>query len=323
MTRRRPFLSAVAALLVAGPSDGWAQAPGRIYRLGILRPTGTAPFDVNIPEALRELGYVEGRNLIIDRRYAEGRTERLPALARELVAAKMDAIVAVGTGAVRAATEASSTIPVVMFGNFDPIALGLVKSLARPGGNVTGVLIAADGTLAGKKLELLREVVPRATRIGMIAPDDPGVRGQVAEVRKAASALGLQLIPVEVVGGDYERAFAALAAEHPDALFVAGSTYFVRDRRQLIDGAAKYRLPAIYEWREHVEAGGLMAYSTSLPTLHRRIADYVDRIFEGARPAEMPIEQPSTFEIYVNLKTARALGLSLPRSFLMRAEVIE
>jgi putative ABC transport system substrate-binding protein len=323
MIRRRVFMRAVAAALVGAPAAVGAQVPGRTYRLGIIRPTGVAPFDVNIPDALRELGYVEGRNLVIERRYAEGRSERLPELARELVAAKMDAIVAVGSGAARAAMAATGTIPIVMFGNFDPLGLGLVKSLARPGGNVTGVLIAPDGTLAGKKLELLREVVPRATRIGMIAPDDPGVRGQVAEVQKAAAALGLTLIPVEVVDGGYERAFAALAAQRPDALFVAASTYFVRDRRLLIDGAARYRLPAIYEWREHVEDGGLMAYATSLPALHKRIADYVDRIFEGARPGEMPIEQPSKFDLVVNLKTARALGLTLPSSFLLRAEVIE
>jgi putative ABC transport system substrate-binding protein len=323
MTRRRLFLRAVAAALVAGPTAPGAQVPGRTYRLGILRPTGASPFDVNIPGALRELGYVEGRNLVIERRYADSRPGRLPELARELVAAKMDAIVAVGNVAVRAAMAATSAIPIVMFGNFDPIGGGLVKSLARPGGNVTGVLIAPDGTLAGKKLELLREVVPRANRIGMIAPDDPGVRGQVAEVQKAAAALGLSLIPVEVVDGAYDRAFAALAAQRPDALLVAASTYFVRDRRHLIDGAARYRLPAIYEWREHVADGGLMAYATSLPALHKRIADYVDRIFEGARPAEMPIEQPSKFDLVVNLKTARALGLTLPSSFLVRAEVIE
>jgi len=323
MTRRRQFVNAVAVSLLTGPAALRAQTPGRVYRLGILRPTGPAPFDVNIPEALRALGYVEGQNLVIDRRYAEGRLERLPVFARELVAGKIDAIVAVGAVSVRAALAATSTVPIVMFGNFDPIAAGLVKSLGRPGGNLTGVLIAPDGTLAGKKLELLREVVPRATRVGMLSHYDPSVRLQVVEVQKAASALGLSLHPVEVVGTDYDSAFAALAAERPHVLFVAASTYFIRDRLQIIERAARYRMPAIYEWREHVQDGGLMAYATSLPALHKRIADYVDRIFEGARPGDMPIEQPSKFELVINLRTAKALGLALSPTLLLRAEVIE
>jgi len=323
MTRRRQFVNAVAVSLLTGPGALRAQVPGRVYRLGIVRPTGKAPLDVNVPNALRELGYVEGQNLVIDRRYAEGHLERLPAFAREQVAAKSDAIVAVGASAARAAMTATSTIPIVLFGNFDPVALGLVKSLGRPGGNVTGVLIAPDGTLAGKKLELLREVVPRATRIGMLSPDDPAMRQQVAEVQRVAVALGLTVAPVEVANGDYERAFAALAAERVQALFVAASTYFVRDRKEIIERAARFRLPAIYEWREHVEDGGLMTYATSLPALHKRIAEYIDRILEGAKPGEMPIEQPSKFDLVINLKTAKALGLALPPSLLLRAEVIE
>ena len=323
MTRRRQFVNAVAVSLLTAPAALRAQTPGRVYRLGILRPTGPAPLDVNVPKALRDLGYIEGQNLIIDRRYAEGRLERLPAFAKEQVAAKVDAVLAVGASAVRAAMAASSTVPIVLFGNVDPVALGLVRSLARPGGNVTGVLIAPDGTLAGKKLELLREVVPHATRIGMLSPDDPAIRPQVAEVQRVAATLKLGLIPVEVAGGDYERAFAALAAERVQALFVAGSTYFVRDRKEIIERAARFRIPAIYEWREHVEDGGLMTYATSLPALHKRVAEYIDRIFEGARPAEMPIEQPSKFDLVINLKTAKALGLALSPSLLLRAEVIE
>ncbi|MEO6743005.1 MAG: ABC transporter substrate-binding protein [Caldimonas sp.] len=323
MTCRRPFLSMIAAALLTGPTALQAQIPGRVYRLGILRPTGPAPFDVNIPEALRDRGYLEGQNIVIDRRYGEGRLERMPVFARELVAGKVDAIVAIGAVSVRAAMAATSTVPIVMFGNFDPVASGLVKSLARPGGNLTGVLIAPDGTLAGKKLELLLEVVPGATRVGMLSHYDPAVRQQVAELRKVASALGLSVHPVEVVDGDYERAFTALAAERPQMLFVAASTYFVRDRLQIIERAARYRMPAIYEWREHVQDGGLMAYATSLPALHKRVADYVDRIFEGAKAGDMPIEQPSKFELVINRKTAKALDLKLSPSLLLRAEVIE
>jgi putative ABC transport system substrate-binding protein len=323
MTRRRLVVNAVAISLLTAPAVLRAQAPGRLYRLGILRPTGRAPFDANIPNALGDLGYVEGRNLVVDQRYAEGRLERLPAIARELVAGRADALLAVGASATRAVMAATSTIPIVLFGNLDPVALGLVRTLARPGGNVTGVLIAPDGTLAGKKLELLREVVPQASRIGMLVPDDPAIRPQVAEVQRVAGTLGLGIVPVEVAKGDYERAFVTLAAERVQALFVAGSTYFVRDRKEIIERAARFRIPAIYEWREHVVDGGLMTYATSLPALHRRVAEYIDRIFQGARPAEMPVEQPSKFDLVINLKTAKSLGLALSPSLLLRGEVIE
>jgi len=166
--------------------------------------------------------------------------------------------------------------------------------------------------------------VPRATRIALLAPDDPTSKPQVREVQKAAESLGLSVIVVEVRGGDYERAYAEIAAERPHALFVMASTYFTRDRKQIIELAAKYRLPAIYEWREHVQDGGLMTYATSLPAMHRRVAGYVDRIFDGAKPADLPIERPTKFELVINLKTARALGLTLPQSLLLRAdELIE
>ena len=312
------------SVLLVARSVVHAQVPGRIYRLGVLRPTGPSLFDANIPRALAELGYVEGRNLVLEKRYAEGRSDRLPALARELVSGKVDAIVAVGAESVRAAMAATSSVPIVMFGNFDPLAAGFVKTLGRPGGNVTGVLIAPDGTLAGKKLELLRDAVPRASRIALLVPDDPGVASQVGEIRKAATALGLAIVVVKVFKGDYGEAFARLAAERPQAIFVASSTFFVRDRVPIIELVARYRLPAIYEWREHVAEGGLMTYAPSLNALQRRVADYVDRIFDGADPGELPVEQPTKFELVINLRTARALGLALPQSLLLRAdELIE
>jgi len=325
MGDRRDFIGTLAgSVLLATAFPASAQVPGRIYRLGVLRPSGRALFDENIPRALGERGYVEGRNLIVERRYAEGRIERLMTLAGELVSAKVDAIVAVGSGAVRAAMGATSTIPIVMFGNFDPLSAGFVKTLGRPGGNVTGVLIAPNGTLAGKKLELLREAVPRASRIALLIPDDPSVGSQLEEIRKAGSPLGLALVVIEVRKGNYEEAFARLSAERPQALFVTSSTFFVRDRTRIIELAARYRLPAIYEWREHVADGGLMTYAPSLNALHRRVADYVGRIFEGADPAELPVEQPTKFELVINLRTARALGLALPQSLLLRAdELIE
>jgi putative ABC transport system substrate-binding protein len=204
----------------------------------------------------------------------------------------------------------------------DPIAAGFVASLARPGGNITGVLIAAEETLAGKRLGLIKEAVPRSTRIGLLSPADAGSRIQVQEAEKAASSLGVKLIVVEVQGDEYDRAFARLTAERPAALLVAASPFFFRGTRQIIALAAKHRLPAIYEWREQVAEGGLMAYGSSLAERSRRAAAYVDRIFKGANPGDLPIEQPTKFELVINLKTAKALGLTIPPSLLQRADQV-
>jgi putative ABC transport system substrate-binding protein len=326
---RREFISAVGFGLLVTSLGAEAQQAGRVYRLGMLFPT-TPPLPDQrttaslMPPALRELGYVEGQNLVIERRYAEGKLERVPGLARELVQLRVDIIVAVSSTAIRAARDATATIPIVMFGNFDPVAAGFVASLARPGGNVTGILIAPGGTLAAKKLELLKEAVPRAARIAFLAPDDPNFGRQVQEVQTAALSLAVKLVVVEVRDGGYDRAFAAIAAERPGALFVGATSYFMRDRKRIIELAAKHRLPAIYEWPEQVEDGGLMAYGTSLSGLSRRIAAYIDRIFKGAKPGDLPVEQPTTFELVINLKTAKALGLAIPPSLLGRADrVIE
>lgn len=322
---RRAFL----ALLAAGatlPRSAAAQPAGRVYRLGILAPTtAPSPSEQNtavilISKALREMGYTSGRDLVVDVRYADGRLDRLPDLARELVRLRVDVIVAIGSAAVRAAQAATPTIPIVLYGNFDPVAAGLVKSLAKPEANVTGVLIAPAGTLAGKKLELLKEAVPGAVRIAFLAPADPNISAQVQETQQAAAALGIKITVTEAQAGDYERAFAALAAERPDALFVGAHTYFVRDRKRIIALAAKYRLPAMYEWPEHVEDGGLMSYGSSLPGTTRRLAVYVDRLFKGARPADLPVEQPAEFQLVINLRTARALGLAIPPALIARAD---
>jgi putative ABC transport system substrate-binding protein len=277
-----------------------------------------------IPKALREMGYAPGRDLVVDMRYAGGRLDRLLDLARELVRLRPDVIVAISAASARAVKAATTTIPIVLYGNLDPIAAGLVKSLAKPEGNVTGVLIAPAGTLAAKKLELLKEAVPGATRIAFLAPADPGIKLQVQETRQAAATLGITLAITEVQAGDYEGAFAALAAERPGALFVGAHTFFVRERTRIIALAAKHRLPAMYEWPEQVEDGGLMSYGSSLPGTTRRVAAYVDRLFKGARVADLPVEQPAEFQFVINLKTARALGLTLPPSLVARADrVIE
>ena len=328
MIGRRTAIGAWVAGMVSLPRLAAAQAAGRVYRLGMLRPTAP-PVSASdgmasaIPAALREMGFVEGRNLAIDARWAGGELDRLPALARELVQAKVDVIFAVGVPAVRAARDATAAIPIVMFGNFDPVALGLVASLAQPGGNVTGVLIAPDGTLAGKKLELLKLAVPTATRMAFLAPpDEPGIRLQVQETRVAALALGIDLPVIEVRGGDYARAFAAIAAQRAGALFVAAHTSTARDRAPIIALAAQHRLPAMYEWREQVADGGLMSYGSSQQFLYRRLAVYIDRIFKGANPAEMAVERPTKFELVINRKTAKALGLTIPQSLLLRADEV-
>ena len=325
---RRAFISAVGAGLLTVRLGAEAQQPGRIYRLGMLFPTARPPDQRAAASssltALRELGYVEGQNLVIERRYAERKVDRLPGLARELVQLRVDVIVAVGSAAIQAAKDATTTIPIVMYGGFDPVATGFVTSLARPGGNITGVLILPGDTLSGKKLELLKEMVPRAARIAVLAPDDPNFRPHVQQAQKTASALGITLVVVEVRGGDYARAFATIAAERAPALFVGATPIFSRDRKRIIELAAKHRLPSMYEWPEHVEDGGLMSYGPTQNALLQRVAAYVDRIFKGAKAGDLPVEQPTTFELVINLKTARALGLAIPPSLLRRADrVIE
>ncbi|SEA45937.1 putative ABC transport system substrate-binding protein [Variovorax sp. YR216] len=237
-----------------------------------------------------------------------------------------DVIVAVGSSPVLALKDVTSTIPIVFLSNVDPIAVGLVPSLGRPGGNVTGVLIAPDGTLAGKRLEMLRELVPRATRFALLVPDDPGfgLKLQVQEAEKAASTLGVELKVVKVRAGDYDGAFETISAARPDGLLVGGHSFFVRDRKQIVDLAAKNRLPAIYEWPSQVRDGGLMSYGANDGETYRRLASYVDQICKGAKPSDLPIWRPSILHLVINLKAATALGITIPSSLLQRVdEVIE
>jgi ABC-type uncharacterized transport system substrate-binding protein len=325
---RRTWLLGSLGVLAA-PLVGEAQQAGRVNRLGILSPGGVPDPSVAtapnlVPMALRELGYVDGRNLVVERRFAEGKMDLLPGLARELVQLQVDVIIAAGVEAVQAARDTTGTTPIVMIVGIDPVARGWAASLSRPGGNITGVTVVAETVLAGKRLELIREAVPGAARIAVLTPGGPASSAQLQEAEKAASALRVKLVVVEVQGTDYDRAFAAMAAERVDALFVLMSPILTRDRKQIIERAAKYRLPAIYEWREQVEVGGLMSYGSSIVDLSRRVAAYVDKMFKGAKPADLPVEQPTKFELVVNMKTAKALGLTIPPSVLARAdEVIE
>ena len=317
---RRVFVRQAAAFVAACLVAARGRAAAGTPRLGILRPTGSNASDTIVSGGLANIGYVEGRNLVVLRRDADGRVERLPALAIEMVRWKADAIVAVGSAAVRAAMQATTSIPIVMFTNGDPVAAGFVKSLASPGGNVTGITFTSDGTLAGKKLQLLKEMVPTLKRLAFLLPSDPNVRLQAVEATRTATSLGIAVVPVVVVGSDYAAAFDEIAHAQVQAVFVAASTYFVHDRQQIIGLVAKARLPAIYEWREDVQQGGLMTYATSLPDMIARVAGYLDRIFKGAMPADMPIEQPTRFELVINLRTARALNLTVPQSLLLRAD---
>ena len=326
---RRGFVAMVGGGLLAGPLAvaAWAQQPKKVHRVGILSPvvrpasSDRSSVAMLLPTALQQLGYAEGQNLVIERRFAEGQLDRLPGLAQELVQLQMETIVAISTDAIRAAKDATKTIPIVMLGGGNVVGDGFVASLARPGGNITGVVISEAG-LAPKRLQLLKEAVPRATRIAMLAPGQEDYKVQRQEVGTAATSLGVTLVVVEARDADYERAFASIAAGRATALFVAASPQLNRDRARIIALAAKHRMPAIYQWREQAEEGGLMAYGSSVSGLSRRMAHYVDRILKGANPAELPVEQPSIYELVINLKTAKALGLTIPPSLLVRADEV-
>ncbi len=325
MRRRKLLSKLVWACLVALPQLAAAQASARVYRVAVLRP-GAAPPPVSSPgylqTALGELGYVEGRNLVLDVRYSGPQLERLPALATEMIQAGADVIVAIGDLPARVAKAATTRVPIILFGNFEPVELGLVDSLARPGGNLTGVLIAPDGSMAGKRLELLMAAVPQARRIGFLTHPARLVGQQQQETRQAAAALGVELIVAELRAGDYAAAFAELQAGRAGAVLVGSSQIFLRDRRQIIELAARHRLPAMYEWREQVADGGLMAYSTSQYGRFQRLAAYVDRVLKGTKPGDLPIDRPTTFQLVVNLKTAKAIGLTLPAPLQLRIDEV-
>ena len=323
---RRQFVCGTAGALCAVP--GLAAARSR--RLGILHggrptPASDAALSDAITGPLRGLGYAEGRNLVIERRYADGQLGRLPGFARELLDLKVDVILAVGGAAIQAAKDATTSTPIVLFTNTDPVAAGFVQSLARPGGNITGVLISPEGSLAGKRMELLAELVPRASRIGFLAPGELGAAWpQRLETRAAAAALALRLDEVGVNDGDYAQAFEALAALRPQALVVASYASFLRDREPIIALAAKYRLPAIYEWPRQVRDGGLMSYGADDVETYQQVASYIDRIFKGDRPGDLPIWLPSRLRLVINRGTAKALGITQPQTLLLRADgVIE
>jgi putative tryptophan/tyrosine transport system substrate-binding protein len=326
----RLLLLLVLGLLVV-PLTIQAQPPAKVPRIGYLVTGGLASPETRVlldafRQGLRERGYVEGQNIVIEYRAADGQLERFPALAAELVQLKPEVIVAQGTPAARAAQQATSTVPIVTPVMGDPVGDGLVASLARPGGNITGLTFLGP-ELVAKRLELLKEALPRASRI--VALWHPGAYAErttsamVQETEAAARTLGVQLQLVDVRGPDeFERAFSTMTSARAEALLVFPSAMLFNERRRLVDLAARYRLPAIYQLREFVELGGLMAYGASITDLVRRSATYVDKILKGATPADLPVEQPTTFELVINLKTAEALGLTIPPILLLQADKV-
>jgi len=321
----------VALILLAAPLVVQAQQVGKVPRIGWLNTgwRGSPEAQVALDafwQGLREQGYVEGRNILVEYRWAEGNIERLPGLATELARAKVDLIVALATPAARAARQASATIPIVAVSMGDPVGDGLVASLARPGGNLTGTTFLGPRLLP-KHLELLKEASPRISRVAILW--HPGAFAErtmgemLKEAEAAASTLGIRIQRLQVQNPEeLERAFSAVTRDAPDALVVAPSTMLFNLRQRIVTLVAKRRLPSVFNTRQAVELGGLIGYGPSIPGLIRRAAIYVDKILKGARPADLPVEQPTTFELVINLKTAKTLGLTIPPSLLLRADKV-
>jgi len=329
MLRLATVMAVAFVLLAVAPAAEAQQPVGKVYRVGFLS-ISTLPYVEDFRQGLRDLGHVEGRTIVIEYRSAEGHHERLPNLAKELLGLNVDLIVTTGGGppalAVKAATK---TMPVVFLAG-DPVTGGLVSSLARPGGNLTGLDVFAN-ELDTKRLELLKEALPRVSHVAFLRnPGGPGYNprnptgvAQRQRVETAAQALGVRLrILGAQVPSEIDTAFAAMARERPDALLVVSDAMLTSQRRRIVELAAQTRIPAMYPWREFVEAGGLMSYGTRLPDMYRRAATYVDKILKGAKPQDLPVEQPTKFELLINVRAARALGITIPQSLLMRADEI-
>jgi putative ABC transport system substrate-binding protein len=311
--------------IVLIPVASSAQSSPQVWRIGVLRTPSSDAVDSateGLRQGLRDLGYVEGQNIHFEYRWAGGKPDRLPGLAAELVRLNVDIIVTGGEQAILAAKRATSTIPIVMGASNDPVGAGLIASLARPGGNVTGMTILSP-ELSRKRLELLKEVLPRASRVAVLYnPAFPGTTLDLKQTREAARALGLTLYDVEVHRpGEFEAAFAT-ARERADALIALADPFFTAHHARIADLARKHRLPGIYYWKEFVAAGGLMSYGPSLREVYHRAATHVDKILKGTRPSDLPVEQPTTFALIINLTAAKSLGVTIPQSLLVRADEV-
>src|SRR5712691_8843844 len=327
MISRRAFISSVAGGLLAAPLavslNAQAQPAGRVWRIGYLT-YGARPSDGRPPAALREalveLGYVDGKTVTYVGRWAEAKRDRLPGLAAELVDLKVDLIVALGTPAAEAARAATSTIPIVLASYEDAVGIGLIASLARPGANITGITDQAE--LSAKRLEFLKEAVPKASRIAVLwNADHRAMTLRYREIERAASILRVAVQPLGVrEPDDFDVAFSAMTRERPDAFFLVTDALTTLNRKRVLDFAAVHRIPAMYEFGFLVREGGLMSYGAEFDDIWKHAAVYVDRILKGAKPGELPVEQPTRYYLVINLKTAKALGLALPQSLLVRAD---
>jgi ABC-type uncharacterized transport system substrate-binding protein len=325
--KRREFITLLGGA-AAWPLAAHAQQAGKVYRIGFLG-NSTAALEANLVgpfrEGLRDLGYVEGQNILIEYRWAEGEYERFPAITAELITLKVDVIVTAGTPASLAVKKAATSIPLVMVAVGDPVATGLVASLGRPGGNITGLTSIAT-EMEGKRLELLREVVPNISHIAVLWNAASPIQViEEREVRAAAQISGMKMLSLGVrTIEEIEHALTTIVRERPGALLVLADRLFLHHRTRIMDFAAQRRLPGVHAYRELVEAGGLMSYGPSYADMHRRAASYVDRILKGSKPADLPVQAPVKFELVINLKAAKALGLEIPPTLLARAdEVIE
>ena len=336
MILRAALVAALVLVLLGMPLSAGAQQPGKVYRVGFILTTtpvsemaGPEPVHPGtraLLQGLRALGYVEGQNLILERRSAEGRFERFGDIVAELIRLKADVIVTTGDPMAQAAKAVTTTVPIVMATSIDPVGAGLVRSLARPGGNITGLTNVAGPEIEAKRLELLKATLPGVSRVAYLASkedkewESPWGKG----VRTAAQALGVTLVLAEFTPRQYTDAFARISRARAEALFVSPSPPAYADRALIVDFATRARLPSTFRYREAVVLGGLMSYGVNLADVFRRAASYVDKILKGAKPADVPVEQPTKFELVINLKTAKALGLTVPPSLLARAdELIE
>jgi putative ABC transport system substrate-binding protein len=326
MNNRRKLLVTLGAgaLAFAALPGSFGQQQGKVWRVGFLLPASASLSSSNTNaflKGMRELGYVEGKNLVIEWRFADGKLERLPGLAAELVQLKVDIIVTAGSPAISAAQKATTTIPIVMATVGDPVGSRFVKSLARPGGNITGLSNMA-GDIAAKFIDLLRSVVPKLSRVAMLTPST--TYGELSKsVQAAAQKAGVKTVVAEAsTPQEIENAFSMMVREKADAVFVGSPTVFAQQHQQIAELALKYRMPSLFQDRVTVEAGGLMSYGQKFTDLYQRSATYVDKILKGAKPGDLPVEQPVSFELVVNLKTAKALGVTIPQSLLQRADEV-
>jgi ABC-type uncharacterized transport system substrate-binding protein len=325
--RRIGFAVILAVGLTPAPHAADSQSSGKVYRIGFIStgaPRETQHLVKALDDGLRELGYMEGRNIVFERRFGEGNQERLPALAAELVRLNVDVIVTGSNPVITAVKQATSTIPVVMAVSRDPVGSGFVANLARPGGNITGLSNDPGPDILGKNMELLKEAVPRISRVAYLwNPAPPGANTYRKVAESAVRKLGVTWQSVEVrQPNEFEGAFAAMVRERTDAVLVAQDPLFLSARSRVVSLATRHRLPTVYGNREYAEVGGLMSYGPNIADQFRRAAAYIDKILKGAKPADLPVEQPTKFELVINLKTAKALGLTVPQSILLRADQV-